>query len=378
MSRTTRQEESTKKEGTLYMSLELGWSDWKLALSTEAGEKPRLRNVKARDLAGLMAEIDRAKDRFHLRGSAAVKSCYEAGRDGFWLHRYLLSQGIDNRVVDSSSIEVNRRARQAKSDGLDAVKLLELLLREARGERVWSVVRVPSPQAEDERHLSRELEALKGERTQHSNRIRGLLASQGLEVRVGKDLRQQLESARLWDGSPIGRDLLARLYRECDRLELVSEQIQKLEAYRREQLAKPTTEAVEKARQLRQLKGIGDNSSWLFVAEFFSWRQFRNRREVSALAGLAPTPYQSGQLSSEQGISRAGNVRVRSMAIEIAWGWLRFQPRSQLSQWYWQRFGSGNSRSRRIGIVALARKLLVSLWRYLQSGVLPEGAELKG
>jgi transposase len=158
---------------------------------------------------------------------------------------------------------------------------------------------------------------------------------------------------------------------------LVSEQIQKLEAYRREQLAKPKTEAVEKARQLRQLKGIGDNSSWLFVAEFFSWRQFRNRREVAALAGLAPTPYQSGQLSSEQGISRAGNVRVRSMAIEIAWGWLRFQPRSQLSQWFWQRFGSGNSRSRRIGIVALARKLLVSLWRYLQSSVLPEGAELK-
>lgn len=378
MNRTARKDESTGEGGVLYMALELGWTRWKLAFTTDGGEKPRLRSVGARDLPALKEEIERSKQRLGLPPSAQVISCYEAGRDGFWLHRYLEREGVENRVVDSSSIEVDRRARQVKSDGMDVQKLLSLLMRSAQGgHQPWSMVRVPRPAEEDGRQPSRELESLKQERTRHRNRMRGLLASQGLDLEIGADFLGKLEQVRLWDGSPLPSALRARLEREFERLALLQEQIRRLEGQRREQLANPADPTVEKVRQLQLLKGIGDNSSWVFVQEFFGWRQFRNRREVAALAGLAPTPFQSGGSAHEQGISRAGNVRIRSMAIEIAWVWLQFQPRSQLSQWFQERFGSGGRRSRRIGIVALARRLLVALWRYLETGVIPEGAELK-
>lgn len=378
MDRTTRTEESTREDGKLYMALELGWGKWKLAFTTEAGEKPRLRNVEARDLAALGQEIEHAKQRLGLPSTAPVVSCYEAGRDGFWLHRWLSSWGVANRVVDSSSIEVDRRARHAKSDGVDAQKLLDLLVRSEQGQkRGWRVVRVPSFQEEDARQVGRELEALKRERTRHSNRIRGLLASQGIDLDVGPQFREELEQARLWDGSPVAPGLRTRLDRELARLELLAEQISGLEKQRRELLKSSQETSVKQARQLLLLKALGDNSSWLFTHEFFSWRKFHNRREVASLAGLAPTPYQSGDSNHEQGISRAGNGRIRSMAIEIAWVWLRCQPRSQLSLWFKERFGAGGRRSRRIGIVALARRLLVALWRYLETGVLPEGAILK-
>jgi len=378
MDRTTRREESTREGSKLYMALELGWSSWKLAFTTEAGEKPRLRTVEARNLAALEQEMDSAKQRLGLPSTAPVVSCYEAGRDGFWLDRWLKSRGVTNRVVDSSSIEVDRRARHAKSDGVDAQKLLDLLVRAEQGQKGrWKVVRVPSPQEEDARQLHRELEALKGERTRHSNRMRGLLASQGINLEVGPQFREQLKQVRLWDGSPLGPGLQQRLEREWARLELLAEQIAELEKQRRELLKSSEEAAVEKVRQLLLLKAVGENSSWVFVYEFFSWRQFRNCREVGSLSGLAPTPYQSGDSNHEQGISRAGNGRIRSMAIEIAWLWLRYQPRSQLSLWFKERFGAGGRRSRRIGIVALARRLLVALWRYLETGVIPEGAVLK-
>jgi len=285
-----------------------------------------------------------------------------------------------NRVVDSSSIEVNRRARRAKTDQLDAMKLVVLLVRYESGEKkVWSVVRVPNVSEEDGRQLGRELESLKKERTSHCNRIRGLLASQGVDVGAGRvGIRRGLEAVRLWDGSALPADLRARLERERERLELLEAQIQTLEKQRRERVAEPVGRALEQVRQLLQLRAIGMNSAWLFVMEFFGWRQFRNRRQVGGLSGLSPTPYSSGdKLQHEQGIDKAGNVRVRTMAIEIAWGWLRWQPQSELSRWYRERFGKGNSRSRRVGIVALARKLLVALWRYLETGLIPAGAELK-
>jgi transposase len=378
MDQTTRSEEFTREGGKLYMALELGWSNWKLAFTTEAGEKPRLRSLAARDLTTLEQEIEHAKQRFSLPSTAAVVSCYEAGRDGFWLHRYLSSQGVDNRVLDSSSIEVDRRARHAKSDGVDAQKLLDLLVRSAQGQkRGFRVVRVPSPQEEDARQLHRELEALKQERTRHTNRMRGLLAGQGIDLKVRPSFRQELQEARLFDGSPVSAGLRARLEREFSRLELLGEQISELETQRRDLLKNSQEASVQQVRQLLLLKALGKNSGWVFANEFFSWRQFRNRREVAALAGLAPTPYQSGTSNHEQGISRAGNARVRSMAIEIAWVWLRCQPRSQLSLWFKERFGAGGRRSRRIGIVALARRLLVALWRYLETGVIPEGATLK-
>jgi len=380
MSQTTRQEKCTRKQGTLYLALELGWSQWKLAFTTQVGQKPRLRTIKGRDLLALCEEIRRAKQRFGLSESARVLSCYEAGRDGFWLHRFLVSVGVENQVVDSSSIEVNRRQRRAKTDKLDGIKLLGLLLRYDSGEKkVWSVVRVPSVAEEDGRQLGRELESLKKERTEHCNRIRGLLASQGVAVSAGRGgIRRGFEAIRLWDGSALPADLRARFERELERLELVEAQIQGLETQRCERVVQAAGRAEVQVGQLLLLRAIGINSAWLFVMEFFAWRQFRNRRQVGGLSGLSPTPYSSGDgLNREQGIDRAGNVRVRAMAIEIAWGWLRWQPQSELSRWYRERFGAGNSRSRRVGIVALARKLLVALWRYLETGQMPAGAVLK-
>jgi transposase len=362
----------------LYLALELGWSDWKLGFTTGLGQKPRLRTMPAGDLVRLVEEIRHAKQRFGAPAAVPVVSCYEAGRDGFWLHRFLVAQGVENRVVDSSSIEVNRRARRAKTDRLDVTKLVLMLVRYEEGERkVWSVVRVPTVEEEDRRQLHRELTMLKRERTRQSNRIKGLLAGVGVRVVELRDVAEQLDQVRLWDGLPLAPGLRLRLQGEVERLEFIAGQIKELEEERSELLRSSTAPEVEKVRRLTQLKGIGINSAWVYVMEFFGWRQFRNRRQVGSLAGLTPTPYTSGTGSREQGISKAGNRHVRAMAIEIAWGWLRFQPRSKLTLWYRERFGHGNSRLRRIGIVAVARRLLVDLWRYLDFGAIPEGAEIK-
>jgi transposase len=379
MTATTRPVETTASTPILFVSFELGESSWKLGFTTGMGQRPRERTVGARDRIAVQREIERAKQRFGLPGSAPVKTCYEAGREGFWLHRWLVAEGIDNRVVDASSIEVNRRLRRAKTDRMDATRLLILLVRFWSGEhRVWSVVRVPSVVEEDRRHLHRELLTMKRDRTRLANRVQGLLANQGLRVDWRKPLPGQLDALRSWDGSALPEGLRARLDQERERLELLNRQIEALETTRRERIrAEKAEPAVGKVSQLLTLQGVGSNSAWLYVMEFFAWREFRNRREVGALAGLTPTPYQSGESSREQGIAKAGNRHVRAMAIEIAWGWLRFQPESALSRWYQERFGHGSSRLRRIGIVALARKLLIALWRFLETGVVPEGAQLK-
>jgi transposase len=379
MNQPTRPEESIENRGVLYLALELGSKEWKLALASQIGEKPRLRTIVAGNLKSLQEEIVRARQRFGVSGDQ-VASCYEAGREGFWLHRALVDLGIDNVVVDSSSIEVNRRGRRAKTDRLDAEKLLSLRIRSLHGEpKVWSVVRVPTPKQEDARQLSRELEELKHERTSHRNRIQSLLVSQGLRVKLGPQFLLQLEQTVLWDGNALAPHLKERIQREYERLTKVQEQIQDLEKHRKQAVAERTTERdLELIQRLSLLKGIGLTSAWVFVQEFFGWRQFRNRREVGALAGLVPVPYQSGErLDREQGISKAGNRRVRSLAVEIAWSWLRWQPQSRLSLWFRERYGPGSRRSRRVGIVALARKLLVEMWRYLQTGVVPDGAILK-
>jgi transposase len=378
MDQTTRQKEFKGIPEVLYLAFELGRKEWKLAFSVGRGEKPRLRSLAAGDLQGLEQEIERARQRWGVAEGGRVVSCYEAGRDGFWLHRFLLSRGISNTVVDSSSIEVNRRSRRAKTDRLDAQKLLKLLIRHDLGEeKVWSVVRVPSVEQEADRQLHRDWEELKQERTLHRNRIQALLACQGITVKLGADFGERLESLVLWDGSALPVPLQERLQREWERLELVEEQIRELKRQREEAVAAASDESLKQIQKLATLKGIGLTSAWLFVREFFGWRQFRNRREVAALAGLVPMPFQSGSTAHEQGISKAGNVRLRTMAIEIAWSWLRYQPTSQLSLWFRERYGPGSSRSRRVGIVALARKLLVSLWRFLETGVVPEGAILK-
>lgn len=281
-------------------------------------------------------------------------------------------------MVDSASMEVKRRRKRAKTDRLDVGKLVTMLIRYHSGEKkVWSVVHVPSVEAEDKRHLHRELGSLKVDRTRHINRVKGLLVGQVVRMSVGTDFLEELERVRLWDGSPLPAGLRARVEREYACLEFAKEQVKELERERHELIRTLDDPSVEKVRQLLKLRGIGENSAWLFVMEFFGWRNFRNRRQVGGLAGISPTPYQSGDESREQGIDKAGNRPVRAMAIEIAWGWLRFQPESKLSQWYWERFGHGSKRIRKIGIVALARKLLVALWRYLEYGEIPAGAQLK-
>lgn len=379
MSQTTRQPEFKGVSEVLYLSFELGSTEWKLAFTVGRGEKPRLRTLAAGDLGGVEQEIERARQRWGLSKGARVVSCYEAGRDGFWLHRFLLSLGVENLVVDSSSIEVNRRSRRAKTDRLDAQKLLIMLIRHDLGEegRVFSVVRVPSVEQEAERQLHRDWEELKRERTLHRNRIQSLLACHGIFLKLGSGFGKCLEDLTLWDGSAAPAKLRERLEREWKRLELVESQIRELTQQKQEEVSAASSASVQQIQKLATLKGIGLTSAWVFVCEFFGWREFRNRREVGALAGLVPMPYQSGSSNREQGISKAGNVRLRTMSIEIAWSWLRWQPESRLSLWFRERYGPGQRRSRRAGIVALARKLLVALWRFLEFGVVPEGAILK-
>jgi len=375
---TTLGNEYTSFQPHLYMTLELGQSEWKLGFNIGFGQKPRLRTLQARNLGAFQAEIKAAKKRFGLPEDTPVLSCYESGRDGMWIHRFLLSIGVENLVIDSSSIEVNRKAKRAKTDKLDAKKMLTMLMRYHMGEvKVWSVVHVPSVEVEDHRHLHRELQTLKTQRTRHINRIKGLLMGQGISLSIHVDFLERLEAIRLWDGSALPTGLSRRLRNEYQGLQFVEEQIKALEAERGDLLRHSTRADVEMVRQLMYLKGIGIASAWVFVMEFFAWRNFRNRREVGALAGLTSTPYQSGDSSKEQGISKEGNALVRGMAIQIAWGWLKHQPQSKLSRWYQERYAKGSTKLRKIGIVALARKMLVDLWRYLETGLVPEGAELK-
>src|SRR6516164_10573831 len=375
MTATHTNDSTVSNAPVLYLALDLGASNWKLAFSVGLGQKPRIKTITARSTLGLVFEIRAAKKRFGLPEDAPVVCCYEAGRDGFWLHRFLLAEGIQNQVVDSSSIEVNRRRRRAKSDRLDAVKLVEMLIRWYNGERkVWSTVRVPTVEQEDQRQLHREMLKLKAERTAQGNSIKGLLAGLGLCVIVDETLPTQMQNLRQWDGAKLPPLLHQRLLREFQRWQLIDCQIRELEAERMAKIRDDRTPHVEKVRRLLNLKGIGQNGAWLLVYEFFAWRTIKNRRELGSLAGLTPTPYSSGESRREQGISKAGNRRVRWMMTELAWGWLRYQPTSELSQWYRRRFGRGNKRLRKVGIIALARKLLIALWKYVEGGEPPAKA----
>jgi len=377
MNRVALQSKDNTVERKLYMAMELSDKCWKLVFS-DGGEKRRHETMEAGHRMELVEAIRKAKEKFGLSAEVGVVSCYEAGRDGFWLHRYLVSLGIENQVVDSSSIETNRRKRRAKTDRIDGVKLLTMLMRYWGGERgLWSVVRVPSVEDEEGRRLHRELASLNKERTRHRNRIRGLLVAQGLHLEPKGDFLQRLEALTLWDGAPLPLELKGELEREYQRLRLVEAQRRALEKTRKSRLRQADTASVQRVVQLMGLRAIGPNCAWLLVMEFFAWRRFRNRRQLGACAGLTGTPYDSGGSKRDQGISKAGNRRVRTMMVEIAWLWLRYQPNSKLSRWFRERFAGGGARMRRVGIVALARRLLVALWRYLEDGMLPEGAELK-
>jgi len=369
----------SQEQQTLMAAMELGETGWLLGFASAYGQKPLRRKIGSRDRRALMREIERAKAVLGLEPGVRVVSCYEAGRDGFWLHRFLKSEGVESLVVDSSSIEVNRKKRRAKTDRVDLVALLDLLSRHLAGSAkpVWSVVRVPSVEDEDRRHLHRELKLAKKDRTRVSHRMKGLLSNHGLTLDLRVDLAAQLAVMRQWDGSPLPPGLRGRLERYLGEYQYFTNRIHDLDSERRRILREEKSPLLEKVLQLYSLRALGINSSWMLTTEFFGWRDFRNGKQVGSMAGLTPTPFNSGGGEREQGIGKDGSRWVRGGAIELAWGWLRFQPQSALSQWYMRRFGSGSKRLRKIGIVALARKLLIALWRFLETGVVPDGALLK-
>jgi transposase len=369
--------------GAIFVSLELSRSNWLItSLSPGKGEKMSKHSVTAGDVAGLMklfAEF-RRKAEARTGESYPIITIQEAGLDGFWLHRVLQQNGIESHVVDPASIAMPRRRRRAKTDRLDGETLLRALLAYKRGEpRVCAMVVAPSPEEEDRRRICRERQSLIAERITHVNRIKGLLFAQGISgyEPLRRDRRSRLETLRTGDGRELPAHLKAQVGREFDRIELLLEQIEAVEAARDALLAaarKPASEqaAPDAVTMLLALKGMGANFAAVLWSEAF-YRQFSNRRQVAAYAGLAATPWQSGGVRHEQGVSKAGNPRLRTTMIQIAWLWIRHQPQSALTRWFKERSPQGRKRA----IVALARKLLVALWKYVTQGVVIEGAGMK-
>ena len=356
----------------LRMALELSDGKWKVAIG-DGRRAPSQHTVRAGDAPALLEVVEKANKRCGLGAEVGVVSCYEAGRDGFWLHRWLVEHGVQNVVVDSSSIEVNRRERRAKNDRLDAGKLYEMLGRYVGGEkRVWQVVRVPTLQEEDARRPHRERERLQRERNAHLNRMCSLTLLHNERLNRCGDVAAQLQALE----ARLPTVLWAELQRECERLKLVEQQLRALEGAIEAQVQQLIEQKGPLAALLK-LRSIGVRSAWVLVHELFGWRRFKNRREVAGCVGLTPTPYDSGGSRREQGISKAGNRRLRALLVELSWMWLRHQPQSELSLWFERRFAHGGKRIRRIGIVAMARRLLVALWRYVQDSVIPPGAKLK-
>ncbi len=371
-------------DAKLFASLELSKSRWLVTVSAPGGEKLSRHAITGGDGGALLDLLARLRTTAERRAGVAVQVVViqEAGLDGFWIHRLLAAGGIESHVVDPASIAVDRRHRRAKTDAIDGALLVRTLMAWARGERrVCSMVRPPSPEEEDRRRLTRERGALLKERIRHTNRIKGLLSGQGItdyDPLLRKDRLARLDALETGDGRPLPGRLEAEIRREIERLDLVCSQIATVER-ERDALIAMTSEAAgpgTPAAALSRLKGIGGElGSLLWLEALF--RGFANRRQIAAYAGLAPSPWQSGGTDREQGISKAGNRRLRHAMVELAWFWLRHQPASALSAWFRARVGQGRGRIRRIAIVALARKLLVALWRYTTQGIVPQGAAFK-
>lgn len=374
MRTTTHREESTA--AALYVAGELSASEWLLTMSTGPDGRRSRARIRPGDRAAFEAAVAATKTRFGLADDAPVRSCYEAGRDGFWPHRWLTVLGVDNLVVDSSSIEVPRRARRAKTDRLDGEKLLRLLLRHWGGERgMWQVVHVPTRAVEDARHASRGLTTLQAERTRYRNRIRGLLALHGVRpIRLDARLPERLATLTDWSGAPLPAGVVGRVLETHRLLQAVEAECQQARRAERQHVRGPAADPY--AQRLARLRGVAARSATILADELFC-RGLRNRREVGALSGLVSAPYRSGTIQRDQGLVRSGVPAVRRLAIELAWAWLRYQPTSALTLWYHRRFGGGGAVTRRLGIVALARRVLIALWRYSETGVVPDGALLK-
>ncbi len=377
--RTAYVEQHSANEPVLAVALELAKASWKVALS-DARRAPRLKTVDAPQplarLEQVVQTIAETRALWALPASARVVVVYEAGQDGFWLQRALQARALEVLVIDPASLLMARRRRLAKTDRLDALRLVEALLAWLRGEqRRFQVVCPPSVEDEDRRHWGRERQQLQRELQQHRNRIEKLLATVGCWTRLDRAGRQQLAEGTLqdWAGQALGAALQARLQRELQRWQEARTQLRRLE---HEHAQRFGTRQAEQVARLSQLRGIGTVGARQLVLELF-WRQFRNRRQLGACVGLVPSPYDSGTLRVDQGISKQGNPRVRALLVEQAWLWLHYQPNSALSHWFAKKAGGDCRRSRRVAIVALARRLVIALWRYLERGELPAGATLK-
>lgn len=375
MTSPTHQRESTV--AALYVAFELSQQDWLLTMTVGPGAPRQRAHIRPGDRAALASTLAAAKARSGLPADTLVRSCCEAGRDGFWPHRCVTQLGVENLVVDSSSIEVPRRARRAKTDRLDGEQLLRLLLRYWGGERaVWQVVHVPSPATEDARHASRSLTTLQGERTRYRNRIHSLLALHGVRLRVDARLPVRLAAARDWADAPLPPGVQARVLETWRLWQAVEAERRARRTAEQQAVRHADTPVRRQAQRLAQLRGIAARTATVLAEELFS-RDLRNRRQVGALTGFVSAPYQSGARYRDQGLARSGLPAVKRIGVEIAWAWVRFQPASALTQWYQRRFGTGGAVARRIGIVALARRVIIALWRYATTGGLPDGALLK-
>ncbi|WP_117196426.1 IS110 family RNA-guided transposase [Rhizobium terrae] len=376
--------ENAKSTVSVYAAIELSKSTWLVAVLSPSSDRVKLRQVRGGDTAALVGMLESTQ-----ANAAAVDGrpteivvCFEAGYEGFWLARFLQKRGIRTSVLDSTSFLVNRRSRRAKTDRLDAESMVRMFRSFDQGDRtVCREVRVPTPEEEDAKRLDRERLQLSAERTRHVNRIRALLNLHGIrEVKAlwGGDWRKWLQVVRTADDQPLGKFLAAELTREFERLELVHAHIRDLDRQLEESLKGCTLGIpnVDKVHRIATLKGIGRLSAILLVSEVFH-RQFANRKCLASFLGLAPSPYASGAVKHDQGISKAGNRFARRLLVELAWCWLRYQPASALSQWYRSTFGAGSGRSRKIGIIALARKLAVAIWHFVEDGLVPQGASLK-
>jgi transposase len=369
--------------GAIFISMELSRSTWLItSLSPGSGEKMSKHAVPAGDIVALLARFSDLRQKASARTgkSFPIVVIQEAGLDGFWIHRVLEREGIESHVVDPASIATSRRRRRAKTDRIDGEALLRALLAHKRGEpRVCAMINTPTPEDEDRRRLCRERKVLTNERISHVNRIKGLLFSQGVSgyEPLRRDRRRRVEELKTGDGRPLPRHLKAQITRELDRLELLLEQIKAVETERDGLLASQQRAAApEPAAMLLTIKGIGPEFAAVLWSEGL-FRHFDNRRQVASYAGLAPTPWQSGSVDHEQGVSKAGNPRLRTTLIQLSWLWLRHQPYSALAVWFKERVRRNNARLKKTTIVALARKLLVALWKYVTAGVVIEGAVMK-
>jgi transposase len=368
--------------GAIFVSMELSRSTWLItSLSPGGGEKMSKHGIPAGDLGGLLARFSEIRRKALARTgkSFPIIVIQEAGLDGFWIHRVLENEGIESYVVDPASIATSRRRRRAKTDRIDGEALLRALLAYKRGEpRVCAMVKAPTPEDEDRRRLCRERKVLTNERVLHVNRIKGLLFSQGVSdyEPLHRNRRQRLDELRTGDGRPLPMYLKAQINRELDRLELLLGQIKAVETERDALLVAQKVAASAPAALLLDIKGVGPEFAAVLWSEGF-FRHFDNRRQVAAYAGLAPTPWQSGSVDREQGVSKAGNPRLRTTLIQLAWLWLRHQPQSALAEWFKERVRRNGGRFKKTTIVALARKLLVALWKYVTAGVVIEGVVMK-